>query len=111
MHRALCIEAGQFDPDDETKPLHKCDIDKSLAAGAKLREGLELGLSQHWSVALERMTGETELSGDAVIEYFKPLYDYLKEENEKDSSGIARASIIAVIFSSVLSLLLRPLMT
>lgn len=83
MHRAVCIEAGQYDPNDASKPLHKCDIDKSLAAGKKIREGLELGLSKHWSVALEKMTGESEISGDAVLEYFKPLLDFLKEENEK----------------------------
>ncbi|CRL05281.1 CLUMA_CG018154, isoform A [Clunio marinus] len=82
MHRALCITAGQYDPNDPAKPLHKCDIDGSKEAGEKIREGLKLGLSKHWSVALEAMTGEKEISGEAVMEYFKPLYDFLKSENE-----------------------------
>jgi peptidyl-dipeptidase A len=101
MHRAVCKEAGQYDPADPTKPLHKCDIDKSTAAGMKIRAGLELGLSKHWSVALERMTGETEISGDAVMEYFKPLYEFLKEANDgattKAFFGIVIGSLIITL--------------
>lgn len=100
MHRALCIAAGQYVKDDPNKPLHQCDIDGSLEAGAKIRAGLELGLSAHWSVALEKMTGESEISGDAVLEYFKPLYDYLKEENEKEDKG-GNGAMIAIIVGSV----------
>ena len=36
FHRALCIEAGQYDPNDPAKPLHECDIYRNKAAGAKL---------------------------------------------------------------------------
>lgn len=109
LHRALCIEAGQYIPNDISKPLHKCDIDKSLAAGAKIRQGLELGLSKHWSVALQKMTNQTELSGDAVLEYFKPLLEYLIEENEKDGSAVIKGSLIAVIISAAISLKLNLL--
>ena len=105
MHRAVCITAGKYDPKDPAKPLHKCDIDGSFAAGEKIRDGLKLGLSKHWSVALEKITGETEISGDAVIEYFKPLYDYLKAENEKDSSGSVRAMVAIIVGSMIMTLL------
>jgi hypothetical protein len=38
MHRALCIEAGEFDPENpEAKPLHTCDIYQSEAAGLKMK--------------------------------------------------------------------------
>nr|CAD7256693.1 unnamed protein product [Timema shepardi] len=38
FHKALCIAAGQYDPTDpNTRPLHKCDIYNSTAAGQKLR--------------------------------------------------------------------------
>lgn len=88
LHRAVCIEAGQYDKNDPAKPLHKCDIDGSTVAGAKIKAGLELGLSQHWSQALKAMTGEEEISGDAIFDYFQPLYDYLKKVNEEaDDSG------------------------
>lgn len=88
LHRAVCIEAGQYNKTDPAKPLHKCDIDGSLAAGAKIRDGLKLGLSKHWSEALFAMTGEREISGEAIFDYFQPLYDYLKKENEKDGSSM-----------------------
>uniref|UniRef100_A0A1B0D1L8 Angiotensin-converting enzyme n=1 Tax=Phlebotomus papatasi TaxID=29031 RepID=A0A1B0D1L8_PHLPP len=87
LHRAMCITAGQYDPNNpEQNPLHKCDIHNSLEAGEKLKAGLSLGLSKHWSEALREMTGETELKADALIEYFSPLLDYLREENENGSS-------------------------
>lgn len=109
MHRGLCIAAGQYDPKNASMPLHKCDIDGSKVAGEKIRAGLELGLSKHWSVALEKMTGETEISGDAVLEYFKPLYEYLKAENKKsdDDDGGAGSitAMIALVVSSVLFLI------
>ena len=103
LHRAVCIEAGQYVPNDPTKPLHQCDIEGSIAAGAKLRAGLSLGLSKHWSVALEAMTGETELSGSAVLEYFQPLYEFLKKENEKsaDDDKGGNGKMIGIIIGSV----------
>lgn len=82
MHRGLCTEIGEYDPKNpEKKPLHKCDIDGSKAAGSKIRAGLELGKSKHWSEALKAMTGEDKVDGSAVVEYFQPLYEYLKEAN------------------------------
>jgi peptidyl-dipeptidase A len=102
MHRGVCIAAGQYDPKDPSKPLHKCDIDNSKEAGQKIRDGLELGLSKHWSVALKAMTGETEISGDAIIDYFKPLYDYLKEENKKADDEEKPSQLIPIVVGSVI---------
>lgn len=99
MHRGVCIAAGQYDPNDPAKPLHKCDIDGSKAAGLKIREGLQLGLSQHWSVALEKMTGERVISGAAVLEYFKPLYDFLKAKNAEEDGT---SQLIPIIVGSVI---------
>lgn len=42
------------------------------------RNGLALGGSLHWSEVLQQLTGETELTGSAMLEYFKPLYDFLE---------------------------------
>lgn len=44
---------------------------------------LEMGASKHWSIALETLTGETEVKADAIFEYFKPLQDWLINENSK----------------------------
>lgn len=84
FHKALCLVAGQYEPNNPDKPLHKCDIDGSAEAGKRLRDGLSLGLSKHWSEALKIITnGEQEIKADAILEYFQPLHDYLKKENER----------------------------
>lgn len=45
------------------------------------RGGLKLGLSKHWNEALFEMTGESDISAAAILEYFKPLSDFLDREN------------------------------
>lgn len=83
FYRSLCIEAGQYDPKNTAaKPLHKCDFYQNTKAGDKLRSGLELGFSEHWSVALEKLTGENDLSAKALLEYFAPLQEFLRKQNE-----------------------------
>lgn len=83
FYRSLCIEAEQYDPNNAAaKPLHKCDFYQNTKAGDKLRSGLGLGLSEHWSVALERLTGESDLSAKALLEYFAPLKEFLRKQNE-----------------------------
>lgn len=81
MHRSLCKVAGQYDPNDPQKPLHKCDIGGSLEAGKRLEAGLSLGASKHWKVALHALTGEDDLSAEALLEYFKPLQEFLHKAN------------------------------
>lgn len=82
--RSVCGVAGQYDPKNATKALHKCDIGGSVAAGQRLRDGLSLGRSKHWSEALSKITGgDTEIEADALLEYFKPLHEFLLTENAK----------------------------
>lgn len=89
FHRAACTAAGQYDPNDPTKPLHKCDIQGNAAAGTLIKDGLSLGLSKHWTEALRLMTAnrDSEMSGIALNEYFAPLYEYLKKANEEYDGG------------------------
>lgn len=83
FYKSLCIEAGEYNPDDPNeKPLHKCNFYNSKKAGEKLRAGLELGYSKHWSEALKVLTGSPNISAKALIDYFQPLKDFLKKENE-----------------------------
>lgn len=85
--KSLCLAAGQYDPKNASKPLHKCDIEGSLQAGKRLRAGLSLGLSKHWSETLRIMTdGETKISAEALLEYFEPLHKFLIKENDKNST-------------------------
>lgn len=84
--KSTCMAAGEYEPNNPAKPLHKCDIEGSLEAGKRLRDGLSLGLSKHWSETLSILTnGETELSADAILEYFKPLTEFLEMEKQKSS--------------------------
>ena len=83
FHRALCLEAEQYDPADPSKPLHNCDIYRSQRAGAKLAEMLSLGASKPWPEAMEAITGQSRMDASAIREFFKPLEDWLMKINEK----------------------------
>ena len=45
---------------------------------------LKLGSSKPWPDALEAICGTRQMSVDALLEYFQPLMDWLKEENQKN---------------------------
>lgn len=83
FHRSLCLEAGQYDPEDPRKPLHNCDIYRSKAAGSKLAAGLAMGSSRPWPEAMKVMTGQDKMDASAIREYFKPLEDWLILQNAK----------------------------
>ncbi|XP_077869905.1 angiotensin-converting enzyme-like [Saccoglossus kowalevskii] len=85
FHKALCIEAGQL---DDGKPLHRCDIHKSLKAGKKLADMLKLGKSKPWMDAMEVLTGQRIMDATPLVEYFRPLIDWLEVENEKNGDTL-----------------------
>ncbi|KAG8232128.1 hypothetical protein J437_LFUL012137 [Ladona fulva] len=91
FHKSLCIAAGQYTPGGE-QPLYKCDIYKSKEAGDLLKKGLSLGAAKHWSDVLEIMTGQKELTSSAILEYFKPLSDFLDEQEPKPPLTDAKPS-------------------
>ncbi|XP_038658667.1 angiotensin-converting enzyme 2 isoform X3 [Scyliorhinus canicula] len=78
FHKALCKKAGFVGQ------LHKCAITNSTEAGMALSNMLKLGKSQSWTRALEQVTGETQMSASPLLEYFDPLYSWLKENNAKN---------------------------
>ena len=81
FHRALCREAGF------TGPLHRCSIYGSKAAGAKLAKMLEAGQSKPWPEILYGMTGERQMDGTAMLEYFAPLKTWLDAQNRGKPVG------------------------
>ncbi|XP_014260341.1 angiotensin-converting enzyme-like [Cimex lectularius] len=84
FQESLCKAAGEFDLKDAAKQyLHQCDIYKSTAAGNLLGKMLRLGSSKPWPEALELVTGTKKMDASSVLNYFKPLYDWLVEENKK----------------------------
>ena len=56
----------------------------SKEAGKKLSELMSLGSSVPWQEAMERMTGERALNPGPLLEYFRPLEEWLKEQNRKN---------------------------
>ncbi|NXD66074.1 ACE enzyme, partial [Eolophus roseicapillus] len=78
FHQALCAAAKH------TGPLHTCDIYESKEAGKILGEALKLGFSKPWPEAMELITGQPNMSADALMSYFEPLMTWLVKENEKN---------------------------
>ncbi|NXJ58386.1 ACE enzyme, partial [Spizaetus tyrannus] len=78
FHQALCAAARH------TGPLHTCDIYQSKEAGKILGEALKLGFSKPWPKAMEVITGQPNMSADALMSYFEPLMTWLVEENKKN---------------------------
>lgn len=81
FYRAMCRASGY------TGPLNRCSFFGSKEAGAKLNAMLEMGQSKPWPEALKAMTGEDHTDASAMIEYFQPLLDWLKEQNRGQKVG------------------------
>ena len=81
FHESLCNQMG-FEG-----PLHECSIYDNELAGEKLRAMLALGQSQEWQVALEALTGSKSLSGKSMLNYYKPLKDWLDVQNTGRACG------------------------
>ncbi|MEA2753687.1 MAG: peptidyl-dipeptidase, partial [Myxococcales bacterium] len=81
FHRALCKAAGH------KGSLDTCSIYGNKEAGAKLRAMLQLGQSKPWPEALATLSGEKKADASAMLEYFAPLREYLKEQNKGEQCG------------------------
>ncbi len=81
FHRGMCRAAGY------TGPLHRCSVYGSREAGAKLNAMLQMGQSRPWPDALEVLTGERQIDGGALMEYFAPLKRWLDEQNRGQKVG------------------------
>ena len=78
FHEAACRISGH------TGPLQHCDIYNSKAAGEAVMDMLRLGSSKPWPQAMEQLTGSRQINASSLLEYFRPLYEFLKEENGDD---------------------------
>ncbi|XP_034107073.1 angiotensin-converting enzyme [Drosophila albomicans] len=81
FYRSFCLASGQYKPGDPKFPLHNCDFYDSKEVGNLIREMMELGATRHWRDTMEIATGERKLSGRGILEYFAPLFTWLKERN------------------------------
>ncbi|MGD0938785.1 MAG: M2 family metallopeptidase [Terracidiphilus sp.] len=81
FYRAMCQAAGY------KGPLNRCSVYGSKEAGARLNAMLSLGCSKPWPEALKAMTGTDKADASAIVEYFQPLMDWLKEQNKGEKEG------------------------
>jgi peptidyl-dipeptidase A len=81
FHRALCQSSGY------TGPLNRCSIYGNKEAGARLEKMLAMGMSRPWPDALEALTGQREMDATAVVDYFRPLLDWLEVQNKGKTCG------------------------
>jgi peptidyl-dipeptidase A len=75
FYKAMCDASGY------KGPLNRCSFYGSKEAGAKLNAMLEAGQSKPWQETLKAMTGEDHLDAGPMMEYFAPLYEWLKQQN------------------------------
>ncbi|XP_022825182.1 angiotensin-converting enzyme-like isoform X1 [Spodoptera litura] len=88
FHRALCQLAGEYVPEDLNKKLVDCDIYQSIAAGNAFANMLKMGSSKPWPDAMEVLTGQRSMKADGLLEYFRPLYEWLQAENQRTGEYI-----------------------
>lgn len=81
LHRDLCAAIGY------EGPLNRCSIYGNEEAGRRLSEMMAMGLSRPWPDALEAATGSREMDATAILDYFAPLAEWLKEQNEGRACG------------------------
>jgi peptidyl-dipeptidase A len=81
FHKALCDASGY------KGPLNECSIFGSTEAGKKYGAMLAQGSSKPWQDTLQELTGGREMDASAILDYFKPLEGWLKEQNKGQSCG------------------------
>ncbi|GAA4643572.1 M2 family metallopeptidase [Pontixanthobacter gangjinensis] len=81
FYKAACDQAGW------EGPLHRCSFYGNEEVGKNLNDMLAMGSSKPWPDALEAFTGERQMSGKAMLEYFAPLKKWLDEQNKGQESG------------------------
>ncbi|WP_411834452.1 M2 family metallopeptidase [Pseudoxanthomonas mexicana] len=81
FYKGLCDAAGY------QGPLYECSFYGNKAAGQKFWAMLEKGSSQPWQSTLKELTGTEKMDASAVLEYFAPLQDWLKQQNEGQTCG------------------------
>lgn len=81
FYKAACDQIGW------EGPLHRCSFYGAEDVGAKFNAMLEKGNSQPWQDSLELFTGTRQMDGSAMVEYYRPLMEWLETENEGRQCG------------------------
>ncbi len=81
FYKALCDAAGH------EGPLYECSFHGNQEAGRRYWAMLGKGASQPWQKTMKELTGTEKMDGSAVLEYFAPLQEWLKQQNEGQRCG------------------------
>jgi peptidyl-dipeptidase A len=81
FYKGLCDAAGY------KGPLYECTFYNNKAAGQKFWAMLEKGASQPWQGTLKELTGNDRLDAAPLLEYFAPLDEWLKQQNQGQTCG------------------------
>ena len=81
FYKALCDASGY------KGPLHECSFYGNPEAGKRFQAMLSKGASQPWQKTMKELTGGEKMDASAVLEYFAPLQDWLKQQNEGRTCG------------------------
>ncbi len=81
FYKGLCDAAGY------TGPLNECSFYGNKEAGQKFWAMLNKGASQPWQATLNELTGTQKLDAAPLLEYFSPLQEWLKQQNEGQMCG------------------------
>ncbi len=87
FYKAMCDASGY------KGPLNRCSFYGSKAAGEKLEKMLAAGQSQPWQQTLKEMTGTDHLDAQPMLDYFAPLYTWLKAQNAAHPCPLAAARL------------------
>lgn len=68
---------------------------------------LKMGASKVWPVALAKVTGNTDMSAQPIIDYFEPLITWLKEQNKGTSIKWDQQCSKEVVYSSAMRMSMR----
>ena len=81
FYKALCDASGH------KGPLYECSFYGNPEAGRRYWAMLSKGASQPWQKTMKELTGGEKMDASAVLEYFAPLQQWLKQQNEGKTCG------------------------
>ncbi|QNH17788.1 peptidase M2 family protein [Xanthomonas sp. SS] len=81
FYKGLCDAAGH------KGPLYECTFYGNKEAGQKFWSMLQRGGSQPWQQTLKELTGNDKLDAAPLLEYFAPMQEWLKQQNQGQMCG------------------------
>ncbi|XP_055857110.1 angiotensin-converting enzyme-like [Episyrphus balteatus] len=85
IHKKLCELSGNY----PKEPLYSCVISGSKEAGDALKKMMSLGKSKPFYQVIGTMFPENpKMSGDGMLEYYRPIKDILAKKNKEANSKL-----------------------